>query len=172
MELLMINLNQLKSALSDSKKYIAEYCDKLCNQVDITTLEKEEKLKSENKWTDELINELRENQGLMINEIKSFQNECLHKLDTDSKEFTDIKNKIPEIKSQIEKIIDRDDRKEIECIYSQIEWLLSETEQAIFNQKGLIFIPFHESIIVEELEEIQSICGLLLIIEDTFVKIE
>ena len=42
MESLTINLNQLKLALNDSKTYIVEYCDYLCNQVDIATLEKEE----------------------------------------------------------------------------------------------------------------------------------
>ena len=133
----MEKLNFLKSASSQPKKHIAEFCDDLCNKLDIATLQIEIE-ESENERSEETVIVLRANQILMVNEIKLFQNECIHNLDIKSIEFTNMEFKIEEIENQIENITDSGDSRQIEDIQIQIDDSLNELEQKIFNQKGLI----------------------------------
>ena len=162
--------NDLKSAAIDHKKYIADYCDDLCNQIDIESVKKEDELKSNNKL-DKTTNDIREQQGLMIKEIKSFQNDCLHNIETKNIDYTNANNIIQDIEQKVKDINDSTDILEINNLNTIIESALMEIEENIFIKKGLIFLSLQNLAEREEDERLkESFLGILLVIQDFFVN--
>ena len=69
-------LNELKCALNNPRIYIANYCDTLRNRIDLDMTEQAINLKKDEITTDKI----RKSHDMMIDKIRSFENECQNQL--------------------------------------------------------------------------------------------
>ena len=166
LEKLRVDFEQLKIAFKNPKLYIANYCDELRNCIDLATLETEMKLISMNNRT----NEFTQSQNEMINQTKSFEDECQRKLlekdifDTDYISTT--KERIDEIENKIENIDNSIDIPGLDYLEFLIESCIDDIHAKIFIKKGLVFLSSSQL----DSEYKEKPFNKLLIVKDLFIR--
>lgn len=200
------DLNELKLAFRSPKLYIANYFDELQNQIDVeyeifqqTLLAHKDnkldadlkgllKMSQENAETDEeILVKARQDQELMIDQVKCAQKICITNLQTD--QFNDnllinialmsqqTRNAIDTVENFLNNSPDSGHEKKINEIGELIEDTLLNIQRALFLNKSILFLS--EELLVQIFLKSYSMkwekfytksFGYLIRVEDTFIS--